>query len=390
MVDAGKSLFDGEQTEHLDKKLVLVAQTRRALTKAQQTFNRLVKRIETLNAELRDESSRLDKELEYFEKHVQPQRVRLAEGRKKLVLALAAYLEPGMLKKSERETLSDVLVWQLNEVSAEQGTLPQEFHAIFEKVHGVSYDEAASEEMESMRSQIKEMFEEFGVDVDLSGLRSGMTQEDMAQEAARIVARMRAQKQAQEEEAQASKRSQQKKTSKKESKKQEVLSQAQEARKTSIAKIYRDLARVLHPDLEPDETIRPRKVDLMAKLTSAYRSNDLHTILSLELEWMEHEDEHVQRMTDEKLGIYNKVLQEQASDLESQVESVSQHPRYQDIFRRRGVLGIQQPIDGKQETQRLKLMLKSMEVTLARLDGSDGVSEVRRVVREYRTHLRGR
>jgi hypothetical protein len=62
---------------------------------------------------------------------------------------------------------------------------------------------------------------------------------------------------------------------------------AEEFRKRSIAKLYKQLARVLHPDLEQDRGLQSEKVQLMQELTEAYRQNDLHTLLRLELQWIE-------------------------------------------------------------------------------------------------------
>src|SRR5205823_6427352 len=77
---------------------------------------------------------------------------------------------------------------------------------------------------------------------------------------------------------------------------------AEEVRKKSISTIYKQLARILHPDLEPDAALRERKVVLMQQLTAAYRDNDLHTLLRMELEWIQKEQGDVAHLTDAKLS----------------------------------------------------------------------------------------
>src|SRR5438477_11448234 len=85
------------------------------------------------------------------------------------------------------------------------------------------------------------------------------------------------------------------------------LRAAEELRKRSIANIYKQLARVLHPDFERDGERQKEKVELMQELTEAYRQNDLHTLLRLEMQWIENEGGNVAQLTEEKLGVYNEV-----------------------------------------------------------------------------------
>jgi len=65
-----------------------------------------------------------------------------------------------------------------------------------------------------------------------------------------------------------------------------------------------------HPDLEQDAERRRQKETVMQELTAAYRNHDLHTLLRLELEWIRREECDLDRMTEEKLAIYNSVFKE--------------------------------------------------------------------------------
>src|SRR5439155_24603602 len=97
----------------------------------------------------------------------------------------------------------------------------------------------------------------------------------------------------------------------------EELRAMEEARKRNIASIYKQLARVLHPDLERDNERQKEKVQLMQELTEAYRQKDLHTLLRLEMQWIENEGGHLDRLTEEKLSVYVEVLQGQVQGLEA-------------------------------------------------------------------------
>jgi len=63
--------------------LTLVSRRGRTLTKAQQTFNRLVARIEALRLKLERETRRLDAALAYYGEHLYPRLRRKTELRKK-------------------------------------------------------------------------------------------------------------------------------------------------------------------------------------------------------------------------------------------------------------------------------------------------------------------
>ena len=44
------------------------------------------------------------------------------------------------------------------------------------------------------------------------------------------------------------------------------------------------LAKMLHSDLETDETLKLEREELMKKVTAAYQDKDLNTLLKLEIE----------------------------------------------------------------------------------------------------------
>ena len=161
------------------------------------------------------------------------------------------------------------------------------------------------------------------------------------------------------------------------------MRQAEEVRKKSIASIYKQLAKALHPDLEQDETVRHRKVALMQELTTAYHANDLHTLLRLELQWIEREEGNLERLTEEKLAIYNQVLKEQIFELKQQIAELPMHPRYQPIVEMDGPFEIRVRTNGAAEARRLDSIIPAMEASLARMQSGGAYHEVRAAIREY-------
>lgn len=54
---------------------------------------------------------------------------------------------------------------------------------------------------------------------------------------------------------------------------------ADDLEKKSISELYKELAKLIHPDLEQDEAIRYRKEQLMKELTAAKEKGDIHAML---------------------------------------------------------------------------------------------------------------
>ncbi|MEO6720482.1 MAG: hypothetical protein ABIN67_08945, partial [Ferruginibacter sp.] len=103
----------------------------------------------------------------------------------------------------------------------------------------------------------------------------------------------------------------------------------EEMKQKNISTIYRQLAKLFHPDLEHDEERKTEKEILMKELTVAYEAKNLHALLTLELRWIHKENDHLESLSEEKLAIYLAILKEQARDLEQEINGMFQQPRYQ-------------------------------------------------------------
>ena len=166
------------------------------------------------------------------------------------------------------------------------------------------------------------------------------------------------------------------------------MRQAEQLRNKSIASVYKQLAKVLHPDLEPDAGRKQAKGTLMQELTAAYRNNDLHTLLRLELEWIRREEGDVERLTEEKLSIYNQVLKEQVSELERELAELPYHPRYQPIVVPAGPFGIRLRTEDPAEMRWLDETIASMEASITRIRNAEPLDEVRDIIKAYRASSR--
>jgi hypothetical protein len=381
------SLFEDESFRRPEMGgLVVISQPGRPLSKAQRAFNRLVTKVEELRARLDREVRRLDKVLAYYVEYVHPRLQRQNALRKELVRALAPFLNGKRLKgKSERRMLRMFIAEQINEIAGEEGTLTDEdLQAVFKQVHGVDFWQVEQEEVEEMRSAMEEMFGELGIGIDLSDLRPDMSDEELAAKAAEMAERV---EQKAEEEERAFRPPGNRKT-KRQLEKEERMRQAEQLRNKSIASIYKQLAKVLHPDLEPDAGRKQAKGTLMQELTAAYRNNDLHTLLRLELEWIQREEGDVERLTEEKLSIYNQVLKEQVSELERELAELPYHPRYQPIVVPAGSFGVRLRTENPAEVRWLDETIASMEASITRIWNGEPLDEIRDIIKVYRASSR--
>jgi hypothetical protein len=199
--------------------------------------------------------------------------------------------------------------------------------AMFQLVNGISFDEANAAEFEDMKDSLEDMLSEMGYEVNLDGLDKDMKPEELAAKLAELQKTYEQQAEANEQ-----KEAKRKKT-KKQLEREQKEKLKEEAKKKSIGTIYKQLAKILHPDLENDPIQKALKEEVMKQLTNAYESNDLHTLLRLEIEWMEKQEKNIASLTDDKLSVYNEVLKEQVAELEESIYELAQHPRYMPLYR---------------------------------------------------------
>src|SRR5262249_9314653 len=191
-----------------------------------------------------------------------------------------------------------------------------DLQALFERLYGIGYLEAAQRECEAVRSGMSAIFDELGVAVDIPELNIDMSAEDVAAAAAQVADAMR------RAEAQRTSQAASRRMTKRERREQERAQRFEQLRKDSIGAVYKRLVKVLHPDLERDPVEREKKSRAMQDVTAAYARADLHTLLCLELEWIESAGVDAARLGADKLRAHAELLREQASELEAECDQL--------------------------------------------------------------------
>ena len=352
----------GERPEAASSKergLVIGASSKAPLTKAQQAFNRLIKKIENLRQSIDKETERLNRDLALYSVEIHPLEVKIMEQRKRMVRLLYSFLGcreiPG---RKQRQVLREVLLTHLNQIAAEEGALQDEDltairDAITESMPLRPPDKDEDKEfIEKLKERAAADFKDMGVDVDLSRIRPGMSPEELFEILGEMEAEVRA--------GQSSERQGQKPG--KESKAAARARMEDELRQRDLGSLYKQLAKMLQ------------------ELTTAYKRKDLHAILRLELEWISREQADVSRLTEEKLRAYNGILREQVAELESRLFEVPHHPRFSSLQRFTHSLfgtGHFNPVVVRQD---LNDQLKALRFAVQALEGPRALEEVREMI----------
>ena len=358
------------------KELVIGKKDKQQLNKQQQTFNRLVKKLEKLRKELEKTSQILSEKLDFYGKHIHPLEQSMAELRKEILKNLFRfYKNEKRLSKKDREVLLEIMSVQLNGIFQFTSEPPDdEIKEIFAAVEGIGYDKAVEEDFEAMKDDMEETFQKMGFEVDLDDFHKDLSQEEMMRKMAEMLENLQEQAEAKD-----TTRPKRKKT-KKQIEKEEREKQIEEAKSKNIAGIYKQLARIFHPDLEQDPIQKSHKEDLMKQLTSAYEAGDLHALLRLELEWIHKEEGNLDKLSDEKLAIYNQTLKEQVQELEAEVFMIGQHPRYMPLQRYSfSPFGLKY-VDLEREKRNLETTIEQAKQDIAELSGKNAFEKLKEII----------
>lgn len=363
--------------------LVITPEEEKPLSKQQEMFNWLVAKIEALRAHLAETTTALDANLEYHSKNIYPLETQIFLLKKEVLKSLFTYYnDKGILSQNQRKVVLSLVKGLLREVLAgEIGKPDEEIQRIYEKVEGLSYDEAESIGFDNMKQQIEDTLEHYDLYVDLSDMHKDMDEADMARKMHEINDAIR------EERERRRTQKETKKKSKKQAARVEEERLMDEARSKNISTIYKQLVKILHPDLEQDDELRPLKEELMKELSIAYKKGDLHALLKLELEWVNRSAADTQKLTDDKLQIYNEVLKEQAKELEIELVSVVNNPRYSVLKRFGDIFNGLKRFNLAKEKKGRELVLQSLQRSAERLQGEGAMGEIKDLIKIHKMNI---
>lgn len=316
-----QTLF-GEFEDKNEKALKIVAKDQQALSKNQQLFNKLTKRIETLESDIIAENEKLSQLLVIHSKEITPLQTKVAHLRIKLAMAISETVPVNKFTKKQVDNIRDVIIDQCEGAFAYIEPDPQQ-EAFYDSWAYITYKKEKEEQAETAKGMFSDyMNDMYGMDVDMDDF------DDSPEGQARFQAKLKEQF---EQSHQAHQQSNHKK-SKKQQAREDAILEEESIKAKNIRNIFITLAKVLHPDTETNEFRKAEKEEIMKKVTAAYDEKDLPALLKLEIEWIHKTSEHLEKLTDDKLKIYISALRQQVAELETERNSLRFHPRFAKII----------------------------------------------------------
>ena len=315
------------------------------LSKKQRDFLTAKKRVERLQRELVETTNKFERLLAQHTELVMPHLDRVTERQKQLIEVCSAYhADAGNGKpppKAIRQALAKCMLELFLNLSDREVSLDQRLTDLHRSLLDTyctpelskqtpnvsdtgkeadadhSDDNPSNEIMFELQKAFlsERLFFETGVRFDLSGLRSDMSHDEVMAHIDELL----------DSHPQNPKN---RKKTKRELDKEAKAKLAEEARAKNINGVYRQLARLFHPDLEQDPERKCQKERLMKELTAAHEAGDLHTILRLELRWLQNNEGDISKLSDEKLEAYTVALIEQSEDIQDEIYALTQKPRF--------------------------------------------------------------
>jgi hypothetical protein len=361
--------------------LIISKAGKKTLSKNQQEFNKLTLRIEKLQKEIEKKQDKFDLAMKIYGKDLYPLKVTLMAERRENVIVLWGHFKAKRLAQKDQQALKQIIREQLQTIFAELTELPDEtLKHIFNELEGEDYDKALEQEKEEAKKQMKAALKKMKVDVsDIDTDDLDALQKKIFEYNATI------------NEAQDEKRStinqyqKEKKKTAREIEAEKMQEAAEELKKKNIGTIYKQLAKLFHPDLEQDETRKAEKVLLMQELTAAYEAKNLHTLLTLELKWIHKENDHLESLTEEKLAIYLQILKEQIADLNFQKQEIVYQPQYSILIQEFGWGVKQTPIETVNEhCIETKSLIAQLKLNIKMFNSTTALRHIKAMIKEWK------
>lgn len=329
--------------------LTISASAGKVLSPAQVEFNKHMKALEKARASHERERARLEGDLCVCHSEFMPLVERKNRSERDLIVAAAQAHQSMKLTPKRRKWLGDLISGKCSDLLGDPAGLAesdiQRLETLIQELGPSFIDQEREDEdladLEFFRDLMEDMARKAGVDLDLGDIdiHSDPAEfEQMLQE--KLEAAGKDFQNMANGEGPPHKKP--RKPTKAALERERLRQEMEDAKKRDIKSLYKQLAKVLHPDLETDPTLKAHKEAWMKRLTSAHANRDLRDMLAIEMEWLGEEASKLAAASDEKLRIYAMVLKEQLAELKEQTRMLHFEPQYQILMRFAGPFGIRQ------------------------------------------------
>jgi len=371
------TLFELEALAIETKKELTIRKDGKAiLSKDQKEFNRLVKKIEQLRALGDRINADLDQKVAFYVAKMVPIEQKIDAGRAIIVKRIYPFCDrKSKIPSSGRKILKEIIFEFLDDLlTTPPYDSDEELKIIFEQVAGATIEQQQKDSFEESKDDLEFMFRAMGLDIDMSEFHAGMTEQEIMQKMFEFQEKMHMNNDEPDQPPPARKKT------KKQIEREEKEKRMEEARNKNVGTIYKQLVKLFHPDLEHDPVERLKKEEIMKQITVAYEKNDLHTLLKLELEWVQKESTDIGKLSNEKLAIYN----------EASVAAIYHHPRFECLHRFVDYPSQLTSLNLANERRKIENIANTTTGMAGKLHGDDVLGAVKEIIHGYRQALRHR
>lgn len=363
------------------KGLTITRGVKQKLTKNQDAFNKLTQRIEKLQKDIEKKQLQFDLALKMYGNQLHPAQLQILEARYKMIIVLWNIYSGNRLSKPDQRLLKVVLQDHLQEYFTQTEIEPgAEIQNIFTQLEGISYDKMVQDETDRRNIEMQEAFEKINVNMKGVDMNDEAAMEEKVAEARKRVEELK-----EENEAFEKLREAKRKKSVKQLEAEKMQKAVEEMKQKNISTIYKQLAKLFHPDLEQDESKKVDKEILMKELIAAYEAKNLHALLMLELKWIHNETDHLETLSEEKLAIYLQILREQANNLDHQRNSIFQQPQYAVLANEFGYSVQKHPVQlVREEIDYTVGMVKSFEDDIKDFESPLALRHVKTMLKQWK------
>ncbi len=315
-------LFGYEPPAPTAKDLRIVRQSQKALSKEQNSFNKLLAEVQRLQKRLAAWQEFEAQQQQQVSTVLIPLVAALRQARANLIKSCAQILEGkhggDVPKKAERRLLVTLVIDVCETYFAEPGAPDPEVITIFDTYSPVTHADSQRAGEKDFRDEAQELF---GIDIP-----EDIDFEHLDEFLAKAFASRHDQEEDESKEEQRG--SGQRKGSRKAKNDSAVRSEAVSIDpKRSLRDVYRKLASALHPDRGLDDADRNRRTELMQRVNVAYEGVDLLALLELQLEIQQIDEDHLGTVPETLLRQYNQVLRDRVANLKGELRTITEQFR---------------------------------------------------------------
>jgi hypothetical protein len=312
------SLFP-DQNGNATNKIVQIQRGATKQSKEHQAFDKLIKRIDSVQRKIDSETKKLETLLSLYQSEVFPKLQELCNLKIKLSHLLHEKRMMISLSKKQNEKLNDVIIDLLDDafsiVEPDEKT-----KEMYNNYTGGDIDSEIKEEEGDLKQAFSEMFyKQFGLKLDPTLLEGTPDFTKIEEELTNQIKEKESDKKP-------------KKKTKKQAEREMLERHKDELKKKSLRSVYLSLAKLLHPDTEQDENLRLEKEEIMKKVTTAYDNKDMMGLLKIEMQWVKTHEQSLHKTDVNTLTAYVLLLRDQLKQLEFELHMVYNNPKYAEVM----------------------------------------------------------